>query len=87
MPANDVRMLDRLVVGEEQQDEREDEHAQDLGRHADVVEDRQQPDPERVDERRDHSAVMAMNVCMFDTPSGHGESRNSWPPPVNPAMT
>ena len=28
----------RLVVREEQQDEREDEHPEDLGRHADVVE-------------------------------------------------
>jgi hypothetical protein len=42
----------RLVVREDQQDEGEDQHAGDLGRHADVVDERQQPDAERVDERR-----------------------------------
>ncbi len=41
--------IGRLVIREEEQDQREDEHAQDLGRHADVVEDRQEPDAERVD--------------------------------------
>ena len=52
VPANEVMMLDRLVVGEEQQHEREHEHPQDLGRDADVVEDRQQADAERIDDRR-----------------------------------
>ena len=42
-----------LVVGEEQQDQCEHDHAEDLGRHADVVQDRQQPDAVGVDQRRD----------------------------------
>ena len=42
------------MIGEEQQDQGEDEHPEDLGRHADVVEDRQETDTERVDQRRQH---------------------------------
>ena len=43
--------VDRLDVGEDQQQDREHEHPQDLGRDADVVQDRQQPDAIGVDER------------------------------------
>jgi hypothetical protein len=46
----DVR---RLMIREEQQDQREHQHAQDLGRDPDVVERRHEAYAERVDEGRD----------------------------------
>ena len=64
--------------------QREDEHAEDLGRDADVVEDREEPDAEGVDERRDDERVMAMNVNMSLTPSGDGLARKSWSAPDDP---
>src|SRR3954452_19859345 len=44
----------RLVVGEEQEDQGEDEHPEDLGADADVVDDRQEPDAEDVDQGGRH---------------------------------
>jgi hypothetical protein len=42
-----------LVIGEEQEDQREHQHAEDLGRDPDVVQDGDEPDPERIDDGRD----------------------------------
>ena len=64
----------RLVVREEQQDEREDEHPEDLGRHADVVErSRRSRTPNALMSVVITSVVMAMNVNM----SLHAERRRA----------
>ena len=60
------------MVGEDQQHQREDDHAQDLGRHADVVEQGQQPDAERVDEVDTSRARIDRNDHMFRKPIGLG---------------